>query len=111
MDISFADRKLLKCANDHRTAVKTLGTQRAERFLKRLTELRAAACLADIRLLPQAKFHSLTGNRAGQISCNLDHPYRMIFLPAHHPLPLLVDGGLDWSQVTAVEVIEIVDYH
>lgn len=111
MDIAFRDRKLLKCANEHRTAVKTLGPQRADRFQKRLTELRAADCLEDLRSLPQAKYHELTGNRAGQLACNLDHPYRLIFIPAHKPLPLREAGGLDWSKVTAVEVIEIADYH
>ena len=29
----------------------------------------------------------------------------------HDPVPGLPDGGLDTGQVTAVEIIEIVDYH
>ena len=111
MDIAFRDRKLLKCANEHRTAVKTLGPERADRFRKRLTELRAATCLEDLRHLPQAKFHELKANRAGQIACNLDHPYRLIMVPAHDPPPLNADGGLDWNLITAVKVIDIVDYH
>jgi toxin HigB-1 len=111
MDVNFSNRKLQKCANEERRAQTELGDQRAKRFLKRLTELRAATCLEDVRNLPQASYHALTADRAGQISCNLDHPYRLIFCPNHDPLPALDSGGLDWSRVTAVTITEIVNYH
>jgi hypothetical protein len=41
----------------------------------------------------------------------LDHPYRLIFIPADDPIPTKDDGGLDWSKVTAVEILEIADTH
>ena len=111
MDINFRNNKLLKCANQERYAQKELGMDRAKKFLKRLLELQAASCLEDVRQLPQAKFHPLVGDRLGQISCALDHPYRLILTPNHNPLPRLEDGGLDWNQITAVTIQEIVDYH
>jgi len=38
------------------------------------------------------------------LSVDLDHPHRLIFLPDHDPVPLLPDGGLDWSRVTAIMI-------
>ncbi len=111
MDLAFGDRLLEKCANDHRHAQRKLGPDRAKKYLLRLQQLRDATCLADLRHLPQAGFHELTGDRKGEIACNVDHPYRLILVPAHDPLPKKADGGLDWDEVTAVKVTEIVDYH
>jgi proteic killer suppression protein len=42
---------------------------------------------------------------------DLDHPYRLLFIPANDPLPEREDGGLDWSQVAEVEIIGVVDTH
>jgi len=63
-----------------------------------------------MRTLPGARCHELKGNRAGQLAVSLDHPGRLIFEPTK-PVPRREDGGLDWTRVTAIEVIEIVDYH
>jgi len=38
-------------------------------------------------------------------------PQRLIFEPDHNPVPQKPDGGLDWTQVTRIRVIEITDYH
>lgn len=111
MDIAFTNHLLHKCANDHRYAHRKLGPQRAKKYLLRLQQLRAAACLADLRNVPQASFHELTGDRKGEIACNVDHPYRLILVPVHDPIPRKEDGGLDWDKVTAVTVTEITDYH
>ena len=46
-----------------------------------------------------------------QLSVDLDHPYRLIFTPAHDPVPRLEDGGLDWSQVTAITILGVEDTH
>lgn len=111
MDIAFKDDLLRKYANDHRYAQRKFGPLRAKKYLARLTEMKAATCLADLRNLPQAGFHELTSDRKGELACNLDHPYRLIFIPAHDPIPRKEDGGLDWNQVTAVTVLDIIDYH
>jgi len=50
-------------------------------------------------------------DRAGQLSLDLDGPYRLIFKPAHDPVPAKPDGGLDWSGVTAVSILEVRDTH
>ena len=44
-------------------------------------------------------------------SMDLDQPYRLIFIPDHDPVPTLRDGGLDWSQVTAIKILGVEDTH
>ena len=34
-----------------------------------------------------------------------------LFEPASNPLPRKKDGGLDWTKVTAVRILEIEDTH
>lgn len=111
MDIIFSTKKLEKECNDSRLLQKKHGTERAKRLRRRLDELRAANNLEEMRFLPQARAHELHGDRAGQISLDLDHPYRMIIEPAHDPIPSKEDGGLDWMKVTIVLILEIVDTH
>jgi proteic killer suppression protein len=77
----------------------------------RLTQLHAAPTLADLALLPQARFHELTGNRKGQSSVDLNGPYRLIFDLLDDPIPRKADGGLDLSRVRGVRILEIADPH
>ncbi len=49
--------------------------------------------------------------RAGQLSLDLDHPYRLIFEPNHDPRPLRAEGDLDWSLVTSVRINGVEDTH
>lgn len=53
----------------------------------------------------------LLHDRTGQLSLDLDHPYRLIFVPAHEPIPVKSDGGLDWKQVTAIKILGVEDTH
>ena len=111
MDIIISDRKLSKVCNQQSKLVKRYGSRQAKLIRRRLDELRAAENLAIMHCLPQARCHELTGNRAGQLSVDLVHPERLIFIPAHNPVPSKPDGGLDWSRVTAIEVLGIADTH
>ncbi len=97
--------------NDSTRLVKRHGPRQAERIRRRLDELRAAPNLEIIRTLPQTRCHELKGNRAGQLSVDLVHPDRLIFEPANEPIPKKEGGGLDWSRVTAVEIIGVEDTH
>jgi plasmid maintenance system killer protein len=110
MDIVFNDNKSVKLFNNKTHLVRRLGADRANRVQKRLDDLRAAANLEVMRTLP-GRCHELTGDRAGQLSVDLDHPYRLIFIPANDPIPCKEDGGLDWSEVTAVKILGIEDTH
>lgn len=113
MDICFADRKLEKECNDARLLLRRHGERRAKLLKSRLAVLAAATCLADIGppYRGPMRCHELTGDRAGQLSIDLDHPYRLIFSPNHDPIPERDAGGLDWSRVNAIRILEIADTH
>jgi plasmid maintenance system killer protein len=110
MDIVFKNNKLEKLCNSKTRLLKELGADRANRVQKRLDDLRAAPNLGAMRSLP-GRCHELKGDRAGQLSLDLDHPHRLIFIPANDPIPRKDDGGLDWSEVTEVEILGIEDTH
>lgn len=108
-NIQFPDQKFAKEVNDTRLLQRRYSAQRAKLIRRRVDELRAAQTLNDMRSLPTARYHELRGNRAGQLAINLDQPYRLIFTPAP-PIPTKPDGGMDWTHVTAVIVLEVEDY-
>ncbi len=109
--VKYRTRKLEKLASNAKARRKELGDIRAKNFEKRISELRAADCLEDLRYLPQAGIHELSGNRKGQFAANLSGNYRLIFEPRDTPEPRKADGGWDWTEITIVEITEITDYH
>jgi len=114
MDISFRDKKLAKSFNEGARLEKIHGKLRAKKIRIRMKELKAAASLMDFwpPKSPPERCHELTkGKRTGQLSVDLDHPYRLIFVPDHDPVPRREDGGLDWFQVTAIKVLRVEDTH
>jgi hypothetical protein len=42
---------------------------------------------------------------------DLDHPYRLLFIPADEPVPYREDGGIDLERGREIEIIEIADTH
>ena len=114
MDISFTNTKLEKELNEGKRLEKVHGSLRAKKIRIRLAELRAAASLYDF-WPPKSgpgRCHELAqGERKGQLSVDLDHPYRLIFVPHHEPVLYKPDGGLDWKQVTAITILGIEDTH
>lgn len=111
MDIIFKTSKLQKICNDQKLLVRTYGSQMAKLMRRRLDDLLAATCLEEMKHLKQTRCHELHGNKAGQLSVDLDHPYRLIFQSANEPVPRKPDGGLDWTKITAVMIIGVEDTH
>ena len=110
MIITFANNKLKKYANNHRLAVQKLGSRRAEIFQKRLDDLAAAESFADLKYLP-GNFHQLREDRKDQWACDLDQPYRLIFIPAEVPIPKNEAGVQILIEIKSAEIIEINNYH
>ena len=114
MDILFNTTKLEKEFNEGPKLDKVHGSLRANKIRLRMKALRAAHSLMDFwppKKGPE-RCHELTqGRRNGQLSVDLDHPYRLIFIPAHTPPPTKEDGGLDWSQVTAIVIQGVENTH
>ena len=111
MDITFKKVGIQKLCSQKAVAQKKLGAIMARKLQQRMMELKAAETLTDISRLPPARCHELKGDRKGQLSIDLEHPYRLLFVPAENPIPEKESGGLDWAQVTEIEIIGIVDTH
>jgi plasmid maintenance system killer protein len=113
MNIIFATTALRKQLNEEKEMVKIHGVVRAKKLRVILTSLRAAANLGTFAppMSPPHRCHELTGNLKGQLSVDLDHPYRLLFRPNHEPLPMREEGGLDWKLITDIEVLGIKDTH
>lgn len=110
MNVSFKSRKFEKTCNSDKGLLKAYGKVCAGKLRARLDDLSAAASLDVFRTLP-GRCHELKGDRQGQLSLDLEHPLRLIFLPSGEGVLKMKDGGLDWSSVKGVEVIEVVDTH
>ncbi|NBC15765.1 MAG: killer suppression protein [Bacteroidetes bacterium] len=111
MDISFRTNKLQKQLTSDKKRRKTYGTECAKKLKRRLDDLHAATCLDDVRPPFPGRCHELKGDRQGVLAMDAKHPYRLLFEPAHDPIPTKNDGGLDWSEVTAITIIDVEDYH
>ena len=111
MEITFRKTKFAKHSQTIQAAQREWGPVRGKLIRQRLDELSAADSLEMMRFVPRARCHELTGNLAGLISVDLDHPYRLLFEPDHDPVPKKEDGGLDWTKITVIKVTEIRDTH
>ena len=111
MDIHFKHRKMQGACNSERESVKRWGASRARKTRQRLAELAAAETLAVIGALPSARLHELQGDRAGEFAVDVEHPFRLVFEPWHNPVPKTADGGIDKSQITAIRILSVEDYH
>ena len=111
MEVQFSTRKMQRDCSAEREMVRRWGAALSKRLQQRLMELSAAQTLAEMSRLPPARCHELTADRKGQLSVDVAHPYRLIFVPDHDPLPLNSDGGLDWAGVTKIVIIEVADTH
>jgi plasmid maintenance system killer protein len=112
VDILFKTKKLAKLCNSEKNLKRKCGQERAKIVRKRLSALDAADNLGVFQGQPGlGRCHELGRDRKGQLSLDLDGPYRLIIEPADNPAPINSSGGLDWNKVTAVRVLEITDTH
>jgi len=114
IDIEYQSDAFRKECENKAKMLKKRGEKRAKLIQQRLSELRAANCLEDIRHLPGPRLHQHTrkhGQKKAIFSVDLDHPYRLFFTASADPEPSLPGGGVDWKLVTAVLIIGIEDPH
>jgi proteic killer suppression protein len=78
---------------------------------RRLAVLKEARCLADVPSGPPDRCHLLSQDRKGQFAVMLSGNWRLVFRPNHDPVPVHPKGGLDLGAITAIEFLEVVDYH
>lgn len=111
MQISFTNKKLAKLLNSKKDVIKKYGPVNGKIILRQLSDMAAADTLEVLAKLPQKRIHELTGDRDEQISVDVKHPYRLILKPDDKETPRKDDGGLDWSRIKKVVVLEIADTH
>lgn len=108
MIISFVSKKLSKLCSD-KEMVKELGSSCAKKLKQRLNELEASP---NMSMIPQfARCHPLKGNLQGKYAIDLEHPKRLLFEPDFEESGLSESGEIILSQITAIVIIAITDYH
>jgi len=113
MDIIFSSKKLKKQLSESKMMAKVHSPRRVTLLKIIMTQFRAAPNLGVFAppYSPPNRCHELKGNKKGQLSVDLDHPYRLLFKPINDPVPIRPEGGLDWFQVTAIEIKGVEDTH
>ena len=113
MDITFSSKKLKKQLSEAKVMARTHGPRRTSLLKVIMTQLRAAPNLGVFAppYSPPNRCHELKGNKKGVLSVDLDHPYRLLFKPINDPVPMRPEGGIDWHQVTAIEIKGVEDTH
>lgn len=110
MEISYKSRKLEKQLTDLKELNKSFG-QLARKVNQRIKDLTEANNLAIMRSLPAARCHELTGKHKGEFAVDVSGNYRLIFQPNHNPIPRKNDGGMNWEEITKIQITRIEDYH
>ena len=110
MDLFFASRKLEKTLTDERATDRQFG-QLGPVLRRRLAVLGAVDNLAEVPAVPPERRHQLTNDRDEQFAIDLKHPHRLVIEVANDPIPRNEDEGIDLKNVTAITVVEIIDYH
>jgi len=110
VEISFVNRKTQRLCESEKELQKALGKAGAKKAIRRLSDLRAAATLEDMRNLP-GRTHELTGDRDGQLAIELADGFRLIVAPTDGWPTEKKEGAHVWAEIEAVQVLEITDYH
>ena len=110
-NITFRTRKLEKTFNSAVALKRAYGARMAKVIMIRLAVLRAARNLALVPTSRPERVHRLRGDRHDQYAVDLVQPYRLVFELNHAPLPRVEDGVVNAEQVTAIVIVEVIDYH
>lgn len=105
------NRKLERVFNSERELVKKYGRRMATKIMMRLAVLKNARTLDDVPVTPPERRHRLRGEREGQYAIDLVQPHRLVFEPRREPSGTHVSDEPDPGGVTAITIIEVVDYH
>ena len=110
MEICFEDQALARTCSEKKLRVRAWGLPGSKKVAVRLQQLQAAGTLQDMRNLP-GRCHELAGDRSGSLAVDVGKTLRIVFRPTKSPPPLKPDGGLDWTSIDDITIVEIVNYH
>lgn len=108
LEIGFKDGKLRDLCERQQVARRKLGDACARKLRSRLADIIAVSVVTE---LTAGRPHPLKHDRAGQFALDLAGGVRLVFAPVNDPILQTPDGATDWSQVTAVRIEFIGDYH
>ena len=111
MNIAFKTKRIEKDLNSSKRLTKKYGSKIARFIMRRMKVLAAANSLADVPRQPPVRCHQLSGDRDEQFAVVIKGQWRLVFIPKHASISRKEDGGIELSQITAIEVIWIGDYH
>ncbi len=98
MRIEYKSKQLQRICEDVGAAVQKYGVRMAELIHQRIDQLNATDSVEMLLQYRIGRCHRLTGDRAGQYSMDLVHPYRLVFEQKD-------------SITITVKILEVVDYH
>ena len=101
----------MKVFNSDKELRKAYGERMARTIKMRLAVLKNARTLTIVPTTKPDRRHQLKGNRSGQYAVDLDKQNRIVFVPNHDPIPRKSDGGFNTDEITAIEIVDVGDYH
>ena len=111
MNIVFKTKRIEKDLNFSKRLIKKYGSKITRFIMRRMKVLAAANSLADVPRQPPERCHQLSGDRDEQFAVVIKDQWRLVFVPNHESIPRKEDGGIELSQITAIKIIWIGDYH
>ena len=111
MDVTFRNTKLRKIFESQSSLKRKYGPRNGLKIASHLAYLRLMSNLASVPSTKPFRCHQLSGDRDEQFAVDLVHPYRLVFEVAHDPIPRDEFGGVDKLRVTAIMIMEVIDYH
>ena len=111
MDIFFKTRKLARVFNSQRELRKQYGDRMARTIAIRLAVLKNARRLSMVPVTLPDRRHGLAGKRKKQYAVDLVHPYRLVFEPRRSSAGAGSVADHDAGDVTAITIVEVMDYH
>jgi proteic killer suppression protein len=110
MHVSFASRWLQELCESEAALVKALGPVCARKAMSRLSDLRAAPTLEDMKSLP-GRCHGLAEGDGGGLKIDLTDGRGLILEPTDRTGMADRDSADDWAAIDAVKVIAITNHH
>lgn len=114
MDVAVRDKVLRSALADFGSSVRRFGAVMAKKLRLRVTALQAADNLAvfwPAKTGPE-RCHELKGDQAGIFSMDLQHPYRLLFVPKElDSAPRDADERTRWTSIKSVELLRIENTH
>jgi len=109
--ITFKTRRLQKECSSEREMIRAFGQPCAAKLKRRLAVLEAAQSLADVPKQRPERCHALKADRQGQFAVDVEHPFRLVFEPVDPGACTSDSGNIDESQVKAIRILAVEDYH